>query len=103
MLPHRADAWPWATFSVNLVGAALLGYAIVRLQERLPLSSWRRPFIGTGLCGALTTFSTMQVELMRMADAHAYALAAGYALASIAAGFACVLVAVKAARRVPLR
>src|SRR5205823_6105311 len=79
--------WPWATFTVNVAGAFLLGYLITRLQERLPLSAYRRPFLGTGFCGALTTFSTMQVELLRMLDGDHVALAVGYAAASIAAGF----------------
>ena len=60
--------WPWATFIVNIVGAFLLGYFTTRLLERLPLSSYRRPLLGTGLCGGLTTFSTMQVETMKMIE-----------------------------------
>ena len=60
--PHPATAWPWPTFAVNIVAAFLLGYFITRLQERLPLSSYRRPLLGTGLCGGLSTFSTMQVD-----------------------------------------
>jgi CrcB protein len=101
-LPHAPDAWPWATFLVNLAGAFLLGYAVVRLQERLPLSAYRRPFLGTGVCGALTTFSTMQLELLRMIDAHAYALAAAYAMVSIVLGLACVAVAANVVRRARL-
>ena len=66
-LPVRPGSWPWATFAVNVVGAAALGYFVTRLQERLPTSAYRRPFLGTGVCGALTTFSTMQLELYRMA------------------------------------
>ena len=57
--PHPATAWPWPTFAVNVVAAFLLGYFVTRLQERLPLSSYRRPLLGTGLCGGLSTFSTM--------------------------------------------
>ena len=67
-LPHDPGEWPWATFLVNVAGAFMLGYFATRLQERLPLSAYRRPFLGTGLCGALTTFSTMQLELLRMLD-----------------------------------
>lgn len=95
-----APGWPWATFAVNVGGAFLLGYFATRLQERLPLSAYRRPLLGTGLCGALTTFSTLQVELLTMLDAGRYGLAAGYAAASIAAGFAALSVATAAVRRV---
>src|ERR1700743_3689355 len=67
-LPVHPGAFPWATFLVNIAGAALLGWFTTRLQERLPLSVYRRPFLGTGICGGLTTFSTMQLELLRLLD-----------------------------------
>lgn len=78
--------WPWPTFTVNVVGAFLLGVFVTRLLERLPVSSYRRPFLGTGLCGGLTTFSTMQVETLTMVEHGHYGLAAGYVAASIALG-----------------
>ena len=92
--PSAPHHWPWVTFSVNVVGAALLGYFVTRLQERLPLSAYRRPLLGTGFCGALTTFSTMQVEMQR----RPAGLATGYAAASLAAGFAAVFVTTHLAR-----
>src|SRR5881227_292535 len=98
-LPPHPGRWPWATFIVNVAGAFLLGYFVTRLQERLPLSSYRRPLLGTGLCGALTTFSTMQIELLRMLDAGDIALAASYAAVSVAAGFLAVAVATNVVRR----
>jgi len=101
--PHAATAWPWPTFAVNIVAAFLLGYFVTRLQERLPLSSYRRPLLGTGLCGGLSTFSTMEVELLKMLSAHAWALAAGYAAASVAAGYAAIHLATALVRRVPAR
>jgi fluoride exporter len=101
-LPVRAGAWPWATFAVNLAGAALLGYFVTRLQERLPLSAYRRPLLGTGFCGAFTTFSTMQLELVRMIDVRDYALAAGYAVASVALGYTAVFLASALTRRASL-
>jgi CrcB protein len=102
-LPHSPTGWPWATFIVNIVAAALLGYAVTRLQERLPLSSYRRPLLGTGLCGGLSTFSTMQVEILRMIEASAFLLAFGYAVASVVAGYAAIHVTTAAVRRVRIR
>jgi CrcB protein len=98
-LPHDAGEWPWATFVVNVGGAFLLGYLVTRLQERLPLSAYKRPLLGTGLCGALTTFSTMQLELLRMLDGRHFALAAGYALSSVVLGFLAVAAATNLVRR----
>lgn len=95
--------WPWPTFVVNIVGAFVLGYFTTRLLERLPLSSYRRPLLGTGLCGGLTTFSTMQVETLRMLEHRHYGLAAGYTVASIAAGLVAVYVATAMVRRVRVR
>ena len=101
-LPHAAGAWPWSTFLVNVAGTLLLGYATTRLQERLPLSAYRRPFLGTGICGALTTFSTMQLEVLDMLEADAVALAAAYVAASLAVGFAAIFVTTNLVRRVRL-
>ena len=97
--PHGVGSWPWATFAANMAGALLLGYFVTRLQERLPPSSYPRPFLGTGLCGALTTFSTLQLELFEMLDAGDLGLAAAYAAATLAGGFACVHLATAATRR----
>ena len=99
-IPPHPGRWPWATFIVNVVGAFMLGYFATRLQERLPLSAYRRPLLGTGLCGAFTTFSTMQVELLRMLDRGEDGLAFGYAAASVVAGFVAVAAATAMVRRV---
>jgi fluoride exporter len=102
-LPHAPTQWPWSTFVVNVVGAFLLGYFATRLQERLPLSSYRRPLLGTGVCGGLTTFSTMQVEIVGMIDHRQFGLALGYTAVSVVAGFAAVHAATAMVRRVRVR
>ncbi len=103
LAPADPGRWPWPTFVANIVGAFMLGYFTTRLLERLPVSSYRRPLLGTGVCGGLTTFSTMQVETVRMLEHQHYCLAAGYTAASIAAGLLAMYVATAMVRRVRVR
>lgn len=99
-LPHDADAWPWATFAVNVVGALLLGWWSTRIAVTPDVDPRRRPFLATGVCGGLTTFSTLQVDLVQQARADAWGLAAAYVTASVAAGLLAVVVGRAAAGRV---
>lgn len=102
-LPTRIGEWPWGTFSVNIIGAFMVGFFTTRLLERLPLSSYRRPLLGTGLCGGLTTFSTMQLETIRMLEAHCFRLACEYLVASALGGLLAVQAASATVRRVRIR
>lgn len=95
--------WPWPTFTVNIIGAFLVGYFTTRLLERLPLSSYRRPLLGTGLCGGLTTFSTMQVETVKMIEHGHWALAIAYTVVSITLGLLAAHLATIMVRRVRVR
>jgi len=95
-LPADPGAWPWATFLVNVAGALMLGWVAAHVRERR-----RTALLGTGFCGALTTFSALQLELLLMLDGAHYALAAAYALTSVAAGIAAVTLATGLARRRP--
>jgi len=82
LAPPHAGHWPWVTFGVNVAGAALLGWIATR---RAPADRVRA-LVGTGFCGALTTFSTLQLELLGMLDADRVGLAAAYAGGSVVAG-----------------
>jgi CrcB protein len=95
--------WPWATFAVNLIGAFLLGLLAARLWTHRPPSSYRRSLLGAGFCGGLTTFSTMQVELLRMLDHDRVGLALAYSLSSIGMGYLAVASAARLARPRALR
>lgn len=99
MPPPDATRWPWSTFSANILGAFLIGYFTTRLLERLPVSNYRRPFLGTGVCGGFTTFSTMQVEILAMLKHHAYVLAVSYVITSITLGLVAVYAATALVRR----
>jgi fluoride exporter len=98
--PVGPGSWPWPTFAVNIAGAFMLGYFVTRLQERLPTSAYKRPFLGTGVCGALTTFSTMQIELYKMIEAQRWGLAMAYATATLVVSFVAVAAATAIVRRV---
>ena len=103
VLAPDSEHWPWSTFAVNIVGAFLVGYFTTRLLERLPLSNYRRPLLSTGFCGGLTTFSTMQVETVRMIEHGHWVLAASYTVVSIAVGLLVVHLATILVRRVRVR
>jgi CrcB protein len=60
--------FPWATFLVNVTGAFALGVLMVLVTERRPDSRYLRPFLGGGVLGGYTTFSTA------MADTHGLAM-----------------------------
>ena len=97
-IPPHPDEWPWATFGVNLAGAFILGWLLTRLAERTAPSRYWRFLIGTGFCGAVTTFSTFQIETFRFARDGHVGLAVAYPLASLAAGMALAVAGVMAAR-----
>ena len=97
-LPHRPGQWPWATFVVNLAGAFILGWLLTRLAERTAPTRYWRFLGGTGFCGALTTFSTFQVETFELARDGDVAIAILYPVVSIAAGMAVAIASVLLAR-----
>jgi CrcB protein len=92
--------WPWATFIANVAGTFLLGYFATRLQVGQPVHPYRRPLLATGFCGALTTFSAIQIELLVMLDAGRPGLAAAYAAASVVAGLVAIRLSTGMVRRV---
>jgi CrcB protein len=100
--PSGPTSWPWVIFAINITGSFALAYFATRLGERLPQSTYRRPLLGTGFCGAYTTFSTMQVEILKMLDAHRYGLAAAYAFVSVTAGYLAIWIASSIVRRTRL-
>jgi fluoride exporter len=85
-LPHHPGAWPWATLLVNLTGCLVLGVLLGALFALHPDHPWLRPFLGTGVLGGYTTFSTFAVETVELADVGAWATAVAYVAASVLGG-----------------
>jgi CrcB protein len=86
--PWDGHGWPWVTFAVNLGGTAILAAAVTLLAATTPRSIVARAVVGPGLCGALTTFSTLQLEALELVHAGDAALAAAYLAVTVAAGLA---------------
>ena len=75
------SVFPWGTLTVNVVGSLLLG-----LLTGLPAGPAVAALVGTGFCGALTTYSTFSYETLRLIQDGARFYAAANVVASIVAG-----------------
>jgi CrcB protein len=96
--PTPVGEFPWAIWVVNTSGAFILGLVLVVVLEVLPPTRYVRALVGTGFCGALTTFSSVAADGDQLA-AHGHAgLAVGYVLASVAAGLAAALIGIALGR-----
>ncbi|NBE55073.1 fluoride efflux transporter CrcB [Streptomyces boluensis] len=90
------SAFPWGTFTANVTGCLILGAltgAVVAGAASSPLYL----LLGTGLCGALTTYSTFSYETLRLAESGARLFAALNAVASVTAGLGAAYAGVAAA------
>lgn len=83
--PAPGGRFPWATFAVNVAGAFILALVIVVAAD-IVSSRYLRPLLGTGFCGALTTFSSIVVTTDLMFAHHHPGTALAYLAASIVAG-----------------
>ena len=97
---HRT-AFPWGTFTVNVIGATVLGSVAGALSVgRGP--TWLMTAVGTGFCGAFTTFSAFSAETVRLIDAGRTMTALTNVVASVLVGFAgCAAAFSVAARLLP--
>jgi CrcB protein len=69
-MPHRAGAFPWATFLINVSGCLLIGVLLVMITEVRTVHPLSRPFLGTGVLGGFTTFSTFAIDTERLLGDH---------------------------------
>lgn len=82
---RHGSAFPWGTFTVNVVGSFVLGLVAAAAAVFGPVT---QALVGTGFCGALTTYSTFGYEAFSLTGRGRPGVAVGYVLASVAAGLA---------------
>ena len=88
--PHDEAGFPWATFAVNVAGCGLIGVLMVCIDQ-LGAHRLVRPFLGVGVLGGFTTFSTYVVEVQEAVAAGAPRLALAYLGGTLAAALVAVL------------
>lgn len=91
--------FPWGTFAVNVVGCLVLGVVTGAVMGGAA-SPRVQLLLGTGLCGALTTYSTFSYETLRLAEEGARFYAAANVVASVVAGLGAAFVGAAVARAV---
>ena len=91
--------FPWGTFAVNVTGSLVLGVLIGGAAEGA-LAGSLTPLLGTGLCGALTTYSTFGFETVRLLEQRATLYALLNAAASIVVGLGAAFVGVAVAEAI---
>lgn len=79
------SVFPWGTFAVNVIGSLILGLVTGAVSAG-GASPAVQLAVGTGFCGALTTYSTFSYETLRLLEGDARLLAATNVIASIVAG-----------------
>jgi fluoride exporter len=99
--PVAAGSLPWTTLAENVTGAFLLGLVLTLLAERFAAGPSVRLVVCTGMLGAFTTYSTLAVELVVLADDGHVPLAGAYAVASLVLGLLAALVGIRLARLLP--
>ncbi len=97
--PVPPAGFPWSTALVNVSGCLLIGMLYGLLPRRPGAHPLWRPFLGTGVLGGYTTFSTYAVDLHRLLDAGRPATAAAYLVGTLAAALAATTAGLALARR----
>jgi fluoride exporter len=88
LVQARHDSvFPWGTFTVNVIGSLVLGLVLGAASAGAVPSSVVA-FVGTGICGALTTFSTFGFETVRLLEEGSILAAGANAVGSLVAGLA---------------
>ena len=83
MLARLGPGFPWGTLSVNIAGSLLMGLLVGTLARSSDVGQTARLFIGVGVLGGFTTFSSFSMEFWMLFERGQNAQAAAYVLTSV--------------------
>lgn len=98
LVPPDVNGIPWPTLVVNLTGCLLIGVLMVLVTDVWPGGRYARPFLGIGVLGGLTTYSTMMLELRGLGAGRDWLVANLYLGVTLVGGFVGVWVGVTGTR-----
>jgi fluoride exporter len=96
--PPRAHEIPWSTFMINVMGCFAIGILMVLITEVWVAHRLLRPFLGIGLLGGFTTFSTYSLEVRRLLESGAVVEALGYLGGTVVAALGAVVLGMSVTR-----
>jgi fluoride exporter len=96
--PHAAGAFDWTTFGINVAGCGLIGVLMVAVAEVWHGHRLAAPFLGVGVLGGFTTFSTYIVEIQKSISVGAPQTGLAYLAATVVAAMVAVSAGAAAAR-----
>jgi CrcB protein len=96
--PHRPDQFPWATLLINVSGCLLIGVLMVLISEVWSAHRLLRPFLGVGILGGYTTFSTYTTDVQQLVAAGAARTALLYLAGTLIAALAAVYLGITITR-----
>lgn len=98
LLPPAPDGFPWATFAVNVTGCLLIGVLMVLVTEVPAAHRLVRPFLGVGVLGGFTTFSTYALEIHALLRPGTVGVALAYLGGTLVAAMLAALAGMSFAR-----
>jgi fluoride exporter len=99
-IPHQPGTWPWATLIINISGSLLIGALMAALARSARPPRVTRTFLGVGILGGFTTFSTYAVDLRELLAHHHPGAAAAYLLVTLVAGILAAAIGLTVTRSV---
>ncbi|WP_433003331.1 fluoride efflux transporter CrcB [Kribbella sp. CA-294648] len=101
--PTPSSGFPWATFTINVTGCALIGVLMVLVTDVWQRQRLLRPFLGTGVLGGYTTFSTYTVDIQHLLTGGHPGIALSYLAATPVAALVAVWLTAHTTRRLVTR